>query len=67
MTPGEAYRLLTEVQKDYAEMVRELNAHKRLGTPVDPYLMPSMQRLSKGRRDLAMAAGLVWPVKGDPL
>ena len=58
MKPLEVYEILTEVQKDYAGMVRELNAHKRMVKPVDPWGLPLMQKLQTARRDLAMVAGL---------
>ena len=58
MSSLEAFNLLTDVQQDYAAMVRELNRHKRLVNPVDPWTMPLMERMTKARRDLAMAAGV---------
>jgi len=57
MTPLEALNLLTDVQQDYAAMVRELNRHKKLANPVDPWSLPLMERMTKARCDLAMAAG----------
>jgi hypothetical protein len=58
MSPLEVYNLLTDVQQDYAAMVRELNRHKKhLVHPVDPWSMPLMDRLTQARKDLAMVAG----------
>ena len=58
MNPLEAYNLLTDVQQDYAAMVRELNRHKKLVHPVDPWTMPLMERMTAARKDLAIVAGV---------
>lgn len=58
MTMSEAYTLLTDVQKDYIAMVRELNEVKHMVKQVDPWSLPIVQRMEKGKEDLAIALGI---------
>ncbi len=58
MSPKEVYDLLTEVQRDYAGMVRDLNKLRHLTKEVDPWSLPLMQHMQKARRDLGMVAGV---------
>lgn len=49
---------MKSVMEDYICMVRELNKHKRLIRPVDPFTLPQVQRMQSAIRDLGLAAGL---------
>lgn len=67
MTPAEAYNLLTDVQHDYVCMLRELHRVKKsVVAEVDPWTLPIVQRMLKGRRDLSIASGIKGP-PGDPM
>jgi hypothetical protein len=55
MTPQEALKLLEDIRADYVAMVNECNAIRRRKHPVLPEMLPIVQRIEKGIRDLLLA------------
>jgi hypothetical protein len=64
MSLEEAYQLLDDIERDYRAMVRDLNRLKRREVMAsDIETLPLIQRIAKGKRDLAIALGIQ---KGTP-